>query len=284
MAYPNLKQSLWLLILYLLFSVGLGVPIAILGFFLDGALHENAYVIWFVALASFVLVAVYSKRRTDRTWRDILQFRPVSWQLYLPLGVSIIGLAIVGSDLGNLLRHLIPAPEIIVNALKELADKESPFGLAFYVMVIQAPLTEEVLFRGIILGGLLAHRTRNRAIVWSAVLFALFHANPWQFPIALMLGIVFASWVIQTGSLIPAIAGHALNNSLALAVAHLELFGPIDSPDTVVYYPWWLFAGGIVLAVVGLWWFNQMAKRESSSFEIQFQPEQADAPDDREPV
>ena len=118
MAYPNLKQSLWLLILYLLFSVGLGVPIAILGFFLDGALHENAYVIWFVALASFVLVAVYSKRRTDRTWRDILQFRPVSWQLYLPLGVSIIGLAIVGSDLGNLLRHLIPAPEIIVNGIK----------------------------------------------------------------------------------------------------------------------------------------------------------------------
>ncbi len=284
MAYPNLKQSVWLLILFFLISAALGVPVAILGFILEQSMYENPSVIWFVTLVSFVLVAVYSKRRTDRTWRNILQFRPVSWRLFLPLGVSIVGLAIVGSDLGNLLRHLIPAPEIIVNALKELAGKESPFGLSFYVMVIQASLTEEVLFRGIILGGLLAHRTRNRAVVWSAVLFALFHANPWQFPIALILGIVFAWWVVQTGSLVPAIAGHALNNLLALTVARLELFGPVDSPDTVVYYPWWLLAVGIVLAVVGLRWFHQMAKRESSSLENHVQPEKADAPDNREPV
>ena len=145
-------------------------------------------------------------------------------------------------------------------------------------MVVQAPLTEEVLYRGIILGGLLAHRTRNRAVVWSAVLFALFHWNPWQFPIALILGIVFASWVIQTGSLIPAIAGHALNNFLALTVAHLELFGPIDSSDTVVYYPWWLLAGGIVLALVGLRWFNQIAKREGTPLEPPAGPEQAATP------
>lgn len=284
MAYPNLKQSVWLLILFFLISAALGVPVAILGFILEQSMYENPSVIWFVTLVSFVLVAVYSKRRTDRTWRNILQIKPVSWQLSLPLGVSIVGLAIVGSDLGNLLRHLIPVPEIIVNAMKELADKESPFGLSFYVMVVQAPLTEEVLFRGIILGGLLTHRTRNRAVVWSAVLFALFHANPWQFPIALILGIVFAWWVVQTGSLVPAIAGHALNNLLALTVARLELFGPVDSPDTVVYYPWWLLAVGIVLAVVGLRWFNQMAIRESSSLENHVQPEQADAPDDREPV
>ena len=284
MAYPNLKQSVWLLILFFLISAALGVPVAILGFILDRTLHGSPYVIWLLTLISFVLVAVYSKRRTDRTWRNILQLRPVSWQLSLPLGVSIIGLAIVGSDLGNLLRHLIPAPEIIVNALKELVDRESPFALAFYVMVVQAPLTEEILFRGIILGGLLAHRTRNRAIVWSALLFALFHANPWQFPIALMLGIVFASWVIQTGSLIPAIAGHVLNNFLALTVAHLELFGPIDSFDTVVYYPWWLITIGIVLAVVGLRWFNQLAKREGTPLAPPAGPEQAATPADQEPV
>ena len=277
MPYPNLKQSVWLLILFFLISAALGVPVAILGFILDQTLHGSPYVIWLLTLISFVLVAVYSKRRTDRTWRNVLQLRPVSWQLSLPLGVSIIGLAIVGTDLGNLLRDLIPAPEIIVNALKELADKESPFGLAFYVMVVQAPLTEEVLFRGIILGGLLAHRTRNRAVVWSAVLFALFHGNPWQFPIALILGIVFASWVIQTGSLIPAIAGHALNNFLALTVAHLELFGPIDSSDTVVYYPWWLLAGGIVLALVGLRWFNQIAKREGTPLDPPADPEPIEA-------
>ena len=275
MAYPNLKQSVWLLILFFLISAALSVLVAILGFFLDTSLLDSPYVLWLLTLASFVLVSVYAQRRTDRTWRGILLLKPISWQLSLPLGVSIVGLAIVGTDLGNLLRHLIPAPEAIVNAIRDLADKESPFALAFYVMVVQATLTEEVLFRGIILGGLLAHRTRNRAVVWSAVLFALFHVNSWQFPIALILGIVFAWWVVQTGSLVPAIAGHALNNLLALTVAHLELFGPIDGTNGVAYYPWWLLVCGVLLAVIGLRWFNQVAKREGTPL---------DPPSDPKPV
>ena len=261
MAYPNLKQSVWLLILFLLLSIVLSVPVAILGYILNRSLFQSSYVVWLLTLASFVLTVMYAQRRTDRTWPEILLFKPVPWKLSLPLGVSIVGLAILSSDLGNLFQQLIPAPEIIVNVLRDLVDRESPYAQAFYVMVVQAPLTEEVFFRGVILGGLLAHRTRNKAIVWSAVLFALFHVNPWQFPIALILGIVFAWWVVQTGSLVPAIAGHALNNLLALAVAHLEIFGPMEDFSTVVFLPWWLNVCGIVLAAVGLWWFNQMVNR-----------------------
>ena len=142
-------------------------------------------------------------------------------------------------------------------------------------MVVQATLTEEVLFRGIILGGLLAHRTRNRAVVWSAFLFALFHVNPWQFPAAFVLGVVFAFWVIQTGSLLPAIAGHAINNLLALTVARYEIFGPFDDFNNLAFLPWWLNACGIVLSAIGLWWFNQIAKREETPL---------DPPSDPEPV
>ena len=121
-----------------------------------------------------------------------------------------------------------------------------------------------MLFRGVILIGLLAHQTRKRAIFWSALLFALFHLNPWQFPGALILGVVFARWVIQTGSLIPAIAGHALNNFLFLTVARYEIFGPIDDFNNLVFLPWWLNVCGIVLAIVGLRWFNQVAIRGGS--------------------
>ena len=261
MVYPNLKQSVWLLVLFLLLSIVLSVPVAILGILLDRSFHQSPYVIWLLTLVSFVLTVIYAQRRTDRTWPDILLLKPVPWQLSLPLGVSIVGLAIVGTDLGNLVRHLVPIPEAMLNVFRDLVGKEKPYTFAFYVMVVQAPLTEEVFFRGVILGGLLAHRTRNKAIVWSAILFALFHANPWQFPVAFLLGLVFAWWVVQTGSLLPAIAGHALNNFLALTVSHLEIFGPMDDYNTVVFLPWWLNVCGIVLAVIGLRWFNQMAKR-----------------------
>ena len=275
MAYPNLKQSVWLLILFFLFNAALAVPIAVMGIVLDRSLHHSPYVIWLLTLASFVLTVIYARRRTDRTWDGILLLKPVPRLLYLPLGLSIVGLAIVCTDLGTLMRQLVPIPEIFLEVFRDLAGKEESFPFAFYVMVLQAPITEEILFRGVILGGLLAHRTRNRAIVWSAVLFALFHANPWQFPVALILGLVFAWWVFRTGSLIPALAGHALNNFLSLTSARLELFGPMDDFNTVVFLPWWLNVCGIVLALVGLAWFKQVAQRESKP---------VDAPDDREPV
>ena len=267
MAYPNLKQSVWLLILCFLISVVLGVPIAILGLIFDRSLQHSPHEIQLLILAGFVLTVIYAKRRADRTWREILLFERVSWQFYMPLGVSIVGLAIVGSDLGNLLRHLIPVPEIMLNVFGDLAGKEKSYPFTFYVMVVQAPLIKEVLFRSVILGGLLAHRTRNQAIVWSACLFAIFHMNPWQFPTALILGLVFAWWVVQTGSLLPAIVGHALNNFLIVTVAHLEIFGPVDDFNAVMLLPWWLHVCGILLALIGLWWFNEMAKSRGEQVE-----------------
>ncbi|MCE2439072.1 MAG: CPBP family intramembrane metalloprotease [Candidatus Latescibacteria bacterium] len=267
MGYPNLKQSIWLLILFLLISAALGVPIAILGIIFDRSLHLSPYVLWLLTLASFVLVVVYAKRRTDRTWCNILLFNPVSWRLCLPLAVSIAGLWISISIVESLVRYLIPVPEILVKAFRDLPDIDTPFVLACYYLVVQTPLIEEVLFRGVILIGLLTHYNRNRAIIWSAILFALFHVNPWQLPVGFILGIVLASWVVQTGSLLPAIAGHALHNLLFLSVARWEIFGPAEDFNTVVFLPWWLTVCGIALATIGLLWFSRMVTREKAKLE-----------------
>ena len=267
MAYPNLKQSIWLVVLFYLIIVGLFLLLAILGTILDQDLLSNPYVDTFVALVSFVLVIVYAQRRTDRTWPDMLLFRTVPWGLYLPLAVSIVGLSIAISIVESGVHYLIPMPEIVVKIFRDLVWKETPYAYAIYNLAVQPPLTEEVLFRGVILIGLLAHQTRKRAIFSSAFLFALFHLNPWQIPAALVLGIVFAWWVIQTGSLLPAIAGHALNNFLFLTVARYEIFGSLDDFNSLACLPWWLNVCGIILAVVGLWWFNEMAKSKGEHVE-----------------
>ncbi len=275
MAYPNLKQSVWLVVLSYLIIAGSSLLLYLLGTILDQDLLSILYVDRFVSLVSLVLVIVYAQQRTDRTWPDILLFRTVPWGLYLPLAVSIVGLSIAISIVESAVHYLIPMPEPIVKIFREMVWKETPYTFAFYSLAVQAPLTEEVLFRGIILIGLLAHQTRKRAIFWSAFLFAVFHMNPWQFPGPLIVGIVFARWVIQTGSLIPVIAGHALHNFLFLMVARYEILGPMDDFNHLVFLPWWLNVCGIVLAVVGLWWFNQIAKRGGTPL---------DPPADLEPV
>ncbi len=264
MTYPNLKQSVWLLVLLVLISAGLMIPIAIMGMIIGQPLHESPYVIWFVTLTSFVLVAHYVLRRTNRTWSswsDIMPIRAFSWQLLLPLVVSILGLFIVSLELGKGVLYVIPMPEILQDAFRELVGKESAYFLAFYAAVIQAPLTEEVLFRGIIIGGLLAYRSKYQAAIWSAILFAIYHMNPWQFPLALILGLVFAWWIIQTGSLLPCLLGHALNNFLAITLARSEIPGFGKISEALIFLPWWVDVCAVLLAALGLWWFYQVAKR-----------------------
>ena len=275
MAYPNLKQSIWLVVIMVFIDIVLGSALAFMDVTLGQTPRLIDYVIWISCLPVFALLVLYAKRRSGRPWSDILLFRTVPWKMYLPLTVSIVGLAIIIFNLANFIQYLIPIPERILDIFRNLMGRETPYAFAFYNVAIQAPLTEEVFFRGVILGGLLAHCTQSRAIFWSAFLFAVVHMNPWQFPGALILGLVFAWWVVQSGSLLPALFGHALNNFLAVTTARLELFGPMEDWDVVVYLPWWLFACGVILALIGLWWFGQIAKNRG---------EQVNTPPDRERV
>lgn len=272
MAYPNLKQSVWLLVLFFLYYIALVIPVAIVGAIMDQRLHENSYMIGVLLLASCMLVLRYVLRRTMGVWSDIVILKGISYQLLFPLVLSILGLLIVNSELGNVVMYVIPMPEALKNIFQELLGKEATYMSAFFMAVVQAPFTEEVIFRGIILSGLLAYYSQKQAIIGSAFLFGVFHMNPWQFPTAFLLGLVFAWWVIQTGSLLPAIVGHALNNFLALTFAHLEISGFSKNLSGVTFQPWWLDICGVTLAVVGLWWFYRMMhEKESQKIAIEAQ-------------
>lgn len=275
MAYPNLKQSVWLVVLLLVAMNALGLVLHFLGVASGNATRIFDYLKLIVNLPAVGLIVLYAQRRSRRPWSDILLFKTVPWKMYLPVSVSIVGLGIFSSNLASFVQYLIPIPEVILDVFLDLMGSKTPFGLAFYVLAIQAPLTEEVLCRGVILGGLLAHGTRRRAILWSALLFAALHMNPWQFPVSMILGIVFAWWVVHTGSLLPALFGHALNNFLSLISVRMELFRPIEDWHVVEFLPWWLQLCGVALAVIGLRWFNKMAQREAKPVET---------PDEQDPA
>ncbi|MGN0642771.1 MAG: lysostaphin resistance A-like protein [Huintestinicola sp.] len=82
-----------------------------------------------------------------------------------------------------------------------------------YVCLI-GPVMEELVFRGVLLEGLRKYGNRF-GIIMSSVLFGLMHQNFVQCIPAIFLGIVFASMTVRTGSLIPSITVHIINNSLS---------------------------------------------------------------------
>ena len=289
MAYPNLKQSVWLMVLWILIAVGLAILLSIIGAIIDEPLLEYDYFLGLLSLANFILILCYISRRTDRTWKDLLPFAirniDYDWRMWLSVGLSILGLGIVLTELYNAVISVLPMPEVFQDIFHQSFGKKTSYLSALFVAVVIAPLIEEILFRGIILKGLLAHGSQNRAIVWSAILFGLIHLNPWQFPVAFILGLVFAYWVIQTGSLWPAILGHALNNLGSVTFLHFDVLGFPVSEDlnVVVHNPWWLNVCGPILAVLGLWWFYQLAKREETDhLEAEVDPEGTLAGNNRE--
>ncbi len=99
-------------------------------------------------------------------------------------------------------------------------DQTSPLML-FLIVGILGPVVEEVVFRGILLSG---YRRTGRilgAILWTGLLFGLYHMNLNQFGYAMLIGIASAFMVESTGSLIPSIIMHCGINSINV----LELYG-----------------------------------------------------------
>ncbi|MBI5543444.1 MAG: CPBP family intramembrane metalloprotease [Deltaproteobacteria bacterium] len=94
--------------------------------------------------------------------------------------------------------------------------------------VLLAPIGEELLFRGWILSTLRERWGRTAAIVGTAVAFTVWHADARTAIVVLPAGLAMG-WVTErSGSLLPALATHALNNLLAIlfgATVGLSLVG-----------------------------------------------------------
>ncbi|MDE3001197.1 MAG: CPBP family intramembrane metalloprotease [Gemmatimonadota bacterium] len=269
MAYPNLKQAIWLLALLILTEMGFGMLIYAAGIISSQPLEHNNYLLGITKLAVYLLVLLYISRRADRRWASLLYPGNASsdWRLWASVALSISGTALVLFELNKAVISVIPMPELFQELIKSTVGRETSYPSALFHAAIVAPYVEELLFRGVILCGLLSNHSRKCAIIWSSILFGLSHLNPWQFSPALLYGFVFAWWTISTGSLWPAVVGHALNNLLSTTFMRIDVpyFAVSEDLNDVVFNPWWWTASGIALAALGLWWFHQISNKNRSA-------------------
>jgi len=147
--------------------------------------------------------------------------------LKIPLSIVeiILGILIwIGFlPLCELLTTLIPTNGFLEDLYK---DFESNFKImlnykvaGFITVCILAPIFEEILFRGIILKGMINHKINPiLAIIIGGLIFGVAHLNPWQFVGAGLLGTIFGYVYYRTKSLVLPILLHALNNTVSYAV------------------------------------------------------------------
>lgn len=135
----------------------------------------------------------------------------------------------------NICAAWMDLPDNIAVQMNRLAHN----WLGVLSITVVGPVLEEVLFRGAIQGYLM-RRFSNPwvGILIAAIVFGLFHMNPIQIFYASCIGVILGWIYYRTGSLIPVIIGHILNNSIAAAGMILGMDDseavPADATDGVV--------------------------------------------------
>ncbi len=147
---------------------------------------------------------------------------------------------------GRTILYCIPllvAAQIISTVINEMLgfadnNQELFFTMSrnvfgFLSMAVLAPVMEELLFRGAIQGHLQRIGWHPAwAIFTSAFIFGLVHGNPAQIPFAFLMGALFGWLYYRTGSLLPGIVGHVLNNTFAACMILASTREEMD--DTLV--------------------------------------------------
>ena len=266
--YPNILQSVWILVLFVIIAGVLSILFEILWSVTGFPLSNHPAVLALINLIAFGLILVRGLKRANISLREICPFAPIRLPLLFPMAITVIGISILFSESDNLLRTFLPPPTWFSDYLKSLVSAEISLWGSILSLVVVAPLTEELLMRGLILRGFLSHYTTRKAILASAIFFGALHLNPWQFIGATALGILFAWWFIETRSMLPCFLGHAFANALPLAATVLlpfEIPGYTSGFETTQFQPLWFDLVGVILAAVGIWVLIHQFRKSSDT-------------------
>jgi membrane protease YdiL (CAAX protease family) len=101
---------------------------------------------------------------------------------------------------------------------KDIAEGFGAVPVQVLLIVIAAPISEEVCFRGMLFGGLREKLPRVAAALLSGLIFGGLHAltGVTAVPPLIVFGFLLALLYERTGSIVPGIILHMLNNSVAL--------------------------------------------------------------------
>lgn len=149
-------------------------------------------------------------------------------------------------------------PTMIESAL--MFDKSLLGYLLLFIEVAILPaIFEELLFRKVMLDGAKKYGTIF-GIVFTAIMFGLIHMNIPQAVNAMFIGIVFAYLTIKTGSIIPAMILHCINNGTQVLLLINETNAFMTNIISYVY---------IVVAILGaiVLLFNILKNRKKFNIE-----------------
>ena len=214
--YPTILGAAHLVILYLFIQTVVDFPLAIWDYY-----HGTEYLYHPVkkialSLGSILFILFFAYRKAKTTLSELFPVRRFNLLIFIPMITFLAAAHVFLGEINLWVDKMIPPPPWFWELFNKVF--ESDFGIygAFLKVVIIAPVVEELIFRGVIMHGLMRNYPKLIAIFVSALFFALFHLNPWQFPATFLLGLLLGWVMVITRNIFACIIGHSINNLLVL--------------------------------------------------------------------
>ncbi len=197
-------------------------------------------------LSGIVVCALFCSLRWCTTGTGYLRQKPFRFLILTALlaVTLVIPMATIEESLPAALQE---------NRLEDVFSVMLSSIWGYVAVALVAPLAEEIVFRGAILRRLLQTKKDDAALsarqIWSSIalsslLFAMIHGNPAQIPHAFVIGLLLGWLYYRTGSIIPGVVYHWVNNSIPFLL--VWLFPDIYADAEVQEY----FDGNVTLHAV----------------------------------
>ena len=245
--YPSIAQSLLLSLIVLAVQLFLVSPLLLGVLLLDPDISFGAQILIATLLGTgipcWIIYLIRKKKTNISSFNFTIENRriiPLIVLVAIPLNLGIAGPLV----------ELVPMTDFFREMIREMVlEMASDQGLLMFIaLVIAAPILEELIFRGIMLDGLLRIYSPTKAVIVSSLLFGLIHLNPAQFVGGALVG-GFMGWVyVHTRSVLATILIHASFNLTAFAESYfIDVEEAIDMSYAEVLGGWTNY----VLVVLG---------------------------------
>ncbi len=193
--------------------------------------------------------------------REILRMKPPKPLELLLIPFIAIPAAILVSLLTQLTNLVFPFPKEYLEKLSHVFTMDKNLWKVFLAVAIVPGICEELLFRGFIIRFFEKYGFKS-AVVIGALLFALFHLDPFRFLPVFLLGLLLGYLTIRSGSIYNSMLSHAINNGAALFVSTYGASAwlkPLLNGEDFLHY-WLAIPAGLIL-IFALFTFHKITAK-----------------------
>ncbi|WP_340112743.1 CPBP family intramembrane glutamic endopeptidase [Maribellus mangrovi] len=221
--YPTILKGIHLVILYIFIQTLVDFPLALIDYYKDTEYLYNPIKKIVLGVGSVLFILIYGIKKSKEPVLDIFPFKLFNPLIFIPIIAFLWGAHNFLDLVNEWVAKVLPPPPWFWELFNKIFEGDYGFTGIFLKVAVIAPVVEELIFRGLIFNGFRKNYNGFVAVVMSALLFSLFHLNPWQMPATFVLGLLLGWLMLRTNNILAAIIGHSINNTLVLlAVSYYD--------------------------------------------------------------